>query len=69
MKKYISCVLTFVLIVFNSLYCSAENKKEKILDWGIYIYICGSDLETNYGAASSDLAEIQKIQLPENIDI
>lgn len=67
MKKYISCVLTFVLIVFNSLYCSAENKKEKILDWGIYIYICGSDLETNYGAASSDLAEIQKIQLPENI--
>ncbi len=37
--------------------------------WAIYWYLCGSDLETEGGAASADLAEMTNIVLPENINV
>ena len=37
--------------------------------WLIYWYICGTDLESKYGAASSDLAELTQVKLPPNVKI
>lgn len=37
--------------------------------WVIYWYLCGTDLETDAGAASADLRELQKVQLPPNIKV
>lgn len=37
--------------------------------WAIYWYLCGSDLETNGGAATADLQELLQVQLPENVKI
>ena len=37
--------------------------------WVIYWYICGTDLETEFGAASEDLAELQKVKLPPNVKV
>ena len=37
--------------------------------WVIYWYLCGTDLETKYGAASADLRELQKVQLPSNVKV
>lgn len=37
--------------------------------WAVYWYLCGSDLETNYGCASTDLAEMLEVQLPENVNV
>ena len=37
--------------------------------WAIYWYLCGSDLETNHGCATTDLAEMMEVQLPENVNI
>ena len=35
--------------------------------WAVYWYLCGSDLETNYGCATTDLNELLEVQLPENV--
>lgn len=37
--------------------------------WAVYWYLCGSDLETNGGFATTDLSEMQEVQLPENVNI
>ncbi len=39
------------------------------LDWAIYWYLCGSDLESGGGFASGDLAELMEAQLPENVKV
>lgn len=38
-------------------------------EWVIYWYLCGSDLESNGGAATNDLAEMLDVQLPENVKV
>ncbi|MDR1961203.1 MAG: hypothetical protein LBQ16_02870, partial [Gracilibacteraceae bacterium] len=37
--------------------------------WAIYWYLCGSDLETNYGFATSDMQEMMSVDLPDNVQI
>ena len=37
--------------------------------WAVYWYLCGSDLETNYGCATTDLVEMLEVQLPENVNV
>ena len=35
--------------------------------WAVYWYLCGSDLETNGGFATTDLEEMLQVDLPENV--
>jgi len=37
--------------------------------WAVYWYLCGSDLETNGGFATTDLMEMMEVSLPENVNI
>lgn len=37
--------------------------------WVIHWYLCGTDLESRFGAASADLAELQKVKLPANVKV
>ena len=37
--------------------------------WAVYWYLCGSDLETNGGFATTDLSEMMEVQLPENVNV
>lgn len=37
--------------------------------WLVYWYVCGSDLESEKGAASADLAELMQVKLPPNIKV
>jgi hypothetical protein len=39
---------------------------EKDLEWAVYWYLCGSDLESGGGAASIDLDEMLSVELPDN---
>lgn len=45
-----------------------ENTYSEI-DWAIYWYICGSDLESCYGSATADLEEMLQVELPENLTV
>lgn len=47
----------------------AEDYSSYDTDWAIYWYLCGSDLETNYGAATNDLMEMLEVELPENVKV
>jgi hypothetical protein len=38
-------------------------------EWTVYWYLCGSDLESNFGAATNDLAELMEVELPENVKV
>ena len=37
--------------------------------WVIYWYLCGSDLESNAAAATTDLQEMLQVTLPENVKV
>ena len=37
--------------------------------WLIYWYICGTDLETRFGSATEDLAELMDVDLPPNVKV
>ncbi|MBQ4492459.1 MAG: clostripain, partial [Deltaproteobacteria bacterium] len=37
--------------------------------WAVYMYFCGSDLETRFGAASADIAEAAGATLPPEISV
>lgn len=37
--------------------------------WAVYWYLCGSDLETNGGFATTDLEEMLQVELPENVNV
>lgn len=37
--------------------------------WAIYWYLCGSDLESEGGYATIDLAEMFEVELPENVQV
>lgn len=38
-------------------------------DWLIYWYLCGSDLESELGAATDDISELMEVQLPANVQV
>jgi len=46
---------------------AATGKKNTT--WAFYWYLCGSDLETRGGYATSDLAEMMKVKLPDNVTV
>lgn len=37
--------------------------------WSVFVYMCGSDLESESGAASNDIKEILSVDYPENVNI
>ncbi|MDR3050183.1 MAG: hypothetical protein LBU67_00495 [Oscillospiraceae bacterium] len=37
--------------------------------WAIYWYLCGSDLESNGGFATTDLEEMTSVDLPDNVQV
>ena len=45
------------------------NPAEGDGSWAVYWYLCGSDLETNYGCATNDLVEMLAVELPENVNV
>ncbi|MBQ7585839.1 MAG: hypothetical protein IJU40_06300 [Desulfovibrionaceae bacterium] len=37
--------------------------------WAIYLYLCGSDLETKHGSATNDLLEIDDVDFSKNVKV
>ena len=48
--------------VFAQKYNPADN-------WVVYWYICGTDLESQYGAATEDIQEMLEAKLPPNVQV
>lgn len=37
--------------------------------WAVYWYLCGTDLESNYGSATADMLELLDVKLPPNVKV
>ena len=46
-----------------------QLSQEYDVQWSVYWYLCGSDLETDHGCATQDLMELTSIPLPENVQV
>lgn len=77
MKKKLLCLLLALLLVLPIAACGDDpDTPDRHLDidvesgtWSIYWYLCGSDLETNYGCATQDLMELMEVTLPDNVRV
>ena len=55
--------------VYPTTSASQGNAQAGDTQWAIYWYLCGSDLESEYSAATDDLLELLEVELPENVEI
>ena len=76
MKKYQkwTALVLVLCMLFSMTGCADEEKEAKQSfskedTWVVYWYLCGSDLETNGGFATTDLSEMMEVQLPENVNV
>lgn len=53
----------------NSVPVSAGPVSSGDGSWAVYWYLCGSDLESGGGFATTDLSEMMEVELPENITV
>lgn len=80
-KKRWSSLVLAILVCCVSLTACSDTETSEGLDnamkagydpndtWAIYWYLCGSDLESQNGAATADLMEMMEVTLPENVQV
>ncbi|MEG1683515.1 MAG: clostripain-related cysteine peptidase, partial [Oscillospiraceae bacterium] len=74
MKKWMAGLLAACMTVSLTA-CGGDapavtrNTGDTDTEWAVYWYLCGSDLESNYGAATADLSELMEVILPENVKV
>lgn len=66
--KKIFLILCFILIAAagseKHVWAEEENNASTEEKWIIYIYMCGTDLESNFQSATQDIVELMEEQLP-----
>lgn len=76
MKKLLTYLLILCMI-FSLSACgegdnatpSSSSGSDNMAEWAIYWYLCGSDLESGGGFATTDLTELMEVSLPERVKI
>lgn len=76
MQKKLWAILFALLLCASLTACKDEEAVEVMGDrgasnqsWVVYWYLCGSDLESEYGAATEDLNELMEVSLPDNVKV
>ena len=64
-KKILAIFLGIMLLPIIALAKAAPAKDS----WTVYLYMCGSNLESQNGAATNDIEEMLAAQLPENVKV
>ena len=68
MKRKLLSLFLALAAILSLAACHAKPDSDDG-SWAVYWYLCGSDLETNGGFASTDLSEMMEVQLPENVNV
>lgn len=61
--------LLFAVFITAGVLLSGVTRAAAQETWAVYWYICGSDLETDYKSASSNIADMCSVKLPENVKV
>lgn len=73
MKRRIIIGFILINIIILSLSACTPGGKEKPMGeagtWSIFLYLCGSNLETKMGAAGKNLDEILAADIPDNVNV
>ncbi len=69
MKKPAGVVLATALALTGATSFQRTYAAETPDDWAIYVYMCGSDLESEAGLATEDLREITGVGLPQGVTV
>lgn len=73
MKKFLSCLLAMAMALSLVSCGGSEDVSDSAgtegESWAVYWYLCGSDLESNGGFATTDLSEMMEVELPENVNV
>lgn len=57
LKRFLAvAMMVFFVFVYGAVPASAD---EKPYDWTVYLYLDGSDLETNFGAATANMVDLE----------
>lgn len=67
MKNKIFVFLLALAMCLSLVACGGDEAADG--SWAVYWYLCGSDLETDGGFATTDLSEMMEVQLPENVNV
>ena len=59
-------LLALLLLALVGSHALAENSEDNPDEWTVLFYFCGSDLESKYGYASQNLADIQGVVYPDS---
>ena len=59
--------LMALLLLLLAVPALAEEAGEDMAEWTVMFYFCGSDLESKYGYASSNLNEIRDVNYPDSL--
>lgn len=59
----------WLLLLLFGLFLPLRPAQAATETWAVYWYLCGSNLETQGGAASADLAELLRARLPDNVTV
>jgi len=65
----LALLMLLVLTACGGEESSAADNLATDTEWTIYWYLCGSDLESNWAAATNDLAELLDVELPEKVQV
>ena len=69
MKKSIASLLTILMLLTLFTGIAEEANQEPECEWNVLFYLCGTDLESNYGAASLNLAGIAEATANESVNM
>lgn len=67
MKKRLLGILLALALLLG--YVPTSFAQADIAEWSIFVYLCGSDLESNGGAAAANLAEAMRVDIPDNVNM
>ena len=69
-KKWLALLLALVMALsLTACGDTADVSSPEDGSWAVYWYLCGSDLESEGGFATSDLSELMEVELPENVTV
>lgn len=74
-KAALGAILLAFLLVLTLASCGTADKRnpqgrgDSSESWVVYWYVCGSDLESDGGAATEDFSEMTNVDLPENVTV
>lgn len=69
MKKIISMLLVILIFSLSFVLSGCENEIDVDSTWTIFIYMCGSNLETKNSAATKNMLEMVSKELPDGVNI